>query len=96
MIKVETERNIIESSSDTLPPYACNGTCKKTWWTEDLNNQDNTILHVLVCPACNGPLIKAIEGTHFKVIKKAKGNIVTDGSYTARYASTLKDGFELI
>ncbi len=95
MILVETERNFIESSSNNLPSYACAGKCKKVWWPDDLNYNDKTVLHSLTCIACGGKLIKAIEGMHFKVLDRKPTSFDKD-KIKMHYASTLKDGFDLI
>lgn len=69
MIIVDTPFHITVSSLTKKPKYACIGKCKKAWWMEDFKKDTRS------CPQCGDEITSAVEGVHFKVIKKEKRDL---------------------
>ncbi len=68
MIVVDTPFHISYSSNKAKPKYACTGDCKKSFWDTDMEDRDKS-----VCPMCGGKIDRAIEGVHYKTLKRMVG-----------------------
>ena len=90
MQKVETTYHTIWSSEQKAPRYACNGPCRKVWWSVDIAPPPPP--EMVTCPQCKGSLKAAIEGTDYRVISIQPGQTKV-GSTNIGSMSTVKPEF---
>ena len=69
MIIIDTPFHITYSSDKARPKYACTDECKKSFWVGDFESDNKN-----ECPTCGGSIWKAVEGGHYKVIKRKSGD----------------------
>lgn len=67
MIIVDSPFHLTFSSCHYFSSRACTGKCKKVWWDFDFSAKpDNG-----ACHQCGDSLENAVEGVHFKIVKKS-------------------------
>lgn len=88
MIEVSTEHHLSSSDNDEKPVYKCQGSCKKVWWRQDIEQAPiGVILH---CPMCGGSLSAAREGMDYRIVRSEPGTKVFPGNpATVKHASNI-------
>ena len=92
MIKVATEYHHASSDLDIKPTLKCRGTCKKVYWSTDVEMPPFGVqLH---CEKCGGVLSSAQEGRDYQVLEFKPGIKLWAGSSIGiNHSSQLLDEF---